>query len=117
MMTGTTANPGRLRGFPRFTPAWVPSPRHEKTAPAGLPAYFSIPEMSQIGGPNFLGAKYAPFVVSDNPNTPGFRVRDVALPQGLSEGRFDTRREVRVQVDRMVRFNEKITADPVGRPG
>ncbi len=114
MMTGAPPRiPVGCGAFVSFHPSLGSVTAHEKTAPAGLPAYFSIPEMSRSGGPNFLGAKYAPFVVSDNPNTPGFRVRDVALPQGLSEGRFDTRREVRVQVDRMVRFNEKIAADPV----
>ena len=47
-----------------------------------------MPAMSRSGGPNFLGAKYAPFVVSDNPNSAGFRVRDVALPAGLAGDRF-----------------------------
>jgi hypothetical protein len=114
MMTGAPPRiPVGCGAFVSFHPSLGSVTAHEKTAPAGLPAYFSIPEMSRSGGPNFLGAKYAPFVVADNPNTPGFRVRDVALPQGLSEGRFDTRREVRVEVDRMVRFNDKIAADPV----
>ena len=40
--------------------------------------------MSRSGGPNFLGARYAPFVVSDNPNTADFQVRDVNLPRGLA---------------------------------
>ena len=114
MMTGAPPRiPVGCGAFVSFHPSLGSVTAHEKSAPDGLPAYFSIPEMSRSGGPNFLGAKYAPFVVSDNPNTAGFRVRDVALPQGLSEGRFDTRREVRVSVDRMVRFNEKMAADPV----
>src|SRR5438046_4927502 len=72
-----------------------------------------MPEMTRSGGPNFLGAKYAPFVVSDNPNTADFRVRDVALPRGLSEDRFNSRREIRVQVDRFQRIAEKEAGDPV----
>jgi hypothetical protein len=85
---------------------------HERGAPAGLPAYFSMPAMSRSGGPNFLGARYAPFVVADNPNSPDFRVRDVALPRGLSEDRFDSRRQVRIQVDRMQRILDRAAGDP-----
>ena len=41
---------------------------------------FSMPNMSRSGGPNFLGARYAPFVVPDDPNSSSFRVGDVTLP-------------------------------------
>ena len=51
--------------------------------------------MSRSGGPNFLGAQYAPFVVAENPDSPNFRVRDVALPRGLTDGRFRGRKDLR----------------------
>src|SRR5262249_36240453 len=54
-----------------------------------------------------------PFVVDGNPNTPGFRVRDVALPAGLSGERFASRREVRLNLDRMERLADKAAGDPV----
>lgn len=79
----------------------------------GLPAYFSIPRMSRSGGPNFLGAQYAPFVVPDNPNSSGFRVRDVALPKGLAEDRFEHRRDLRALVDKLPRLQDKAAGDPV----
>jgi hypothetical protein len=69
--------------------------------------------MSRSGGPNFLGAKFAPFVVSDNPNNAEFRVRDVALPRGLDGDRFTDRRELRKEVDKLLRINDKAAADPV----
>ena len=72
-----------------------------------------MPRMSRSGGPNFLGAKFAPFVVADNPNSSSFRVRDVALPRGLDSGRFSTRRNIRDQVDRLLRINDKAAGDPV----
>ncbi|HEX5270419.1 MAG TPA: DUF1501 domain-containing protein, partial [Gemmataceae bacterium] len=85
MMTGAPPRiPVGCGAFVSFHPSLGSVTAHERPAPAGLPAYFSMPEMSRSGGPNFLGARYAPFVVSDNPNTPSFRVRDVALPAGLS---------------------------------
>jgi hypothetical protein len=70
--------------------------------------------MSRSGGPNFLGAKYAPFVVSGNPNNPEFRVRDVAPPLGLKDERFEARRDLRARVDRFRRIVDKSAGDPVG---
>jgi hypothetical protein len=85
----------------------------ERGAPAGLPAYFSMPGMTRSGGPNFLGAKFAPFIVSDDPSRPDFRVRDVALPRGLTDGQFADRKRLRQEVDRMVRINDPAAGDPV----
>jgi hypothetical protein len=114
MMTGAPPRiPVGCGAFVSFHPSLGSVVAHERGAPAGMPAYFSMPQMSRSGGPNFLGAKYAPFVVADNPNAPGFRVRDVGIPQGLSEGRFQSRKQVRVQVDRMMRIHDKAAGDPV----
>jgi hypothetical protein len=71
-----------------------------------------MPSMSRSGGPNFLGSKYAPFVVAENPNVPGFRVRDVALPRGLSGERFAGRKEMRAEVDRFKRLLDRAAMDP-----
>ena len=79
----------------------------------GLPAYFSMPQMSRSGGPNFLGARYAPFVVGDDPNGANFKVRDVALPRDLTDMRFGSRTDLRAKVDRMVRLNDEAAGDPV----
>lgn len=114
MMTGAPPRiPVGCGAFVSFHPSLGSVTAHERGAPHGLPAYFSMPQMSRSGGPNFLGAKYAPFVVDDSPNNPEFRVRDVALPRGLTGERFESRREIRAQVDRMLRINEKAAGDPV----
>jgi hypothetical protein len=68
--------------------------------------------MSRSGGPNFLGAKYAPFVVGGDPNNQHFQVRDVELPKGIGEDRFRARRDLRHLVDRLPRFSDPATADP-----
>jgi Protein of unknown function (DUF1501) len=113
MMTGAPPRiPVGCGAFVSFHPSLGSVTAHERGAPAGLPAYFSMPEMSRSGGPNFLGAKYAPFVVSDNPNTPDFRVRDVALPRGLTGERFLERCDQRAEVDKFQRFLDKQAADP-----
>src|SRR5690242_8001789 len=72
-----------------------------------------MPSMTRSGGPNFLGAKYAPFIVSDDPNDRDFRVRDVALPAGLTDDRFIGRRGLRTLVDRFQRIEAKASGDPV----
>src|SRR5205814_519573 len=114
MMTGAPPRiPVGCGAFVSFHPSLGSVTAHERGAPHGLPAYFSMPSMSRSGGPNFLGARYAPFVVDDNPNSAEFRVRDVALPRGLSEGRFDSRREIRSEVDRMQRILDQEAGDPV----
>lgn len=114
MVTGApTRIPVGCGAYVSFHPSFGSVVAHERGAIGGLPAYFSIPRMSRSGGPNFLGAKYAPFVVSDNPNSNNFHVRDVALPSGLAEMRFDQRRDFREQVDLLPRFNDPVASDPV----
>jgi hypothetical protein len=114
MMTGApTRIPVFCGAFVSFHPSLGSVTAHERGAPAGLPAYFTMPNMSRSGGPNFLGAKYAPFVVADDPSGSNFRVRDVALPAGLAEGRFLGRRDIRAQVDRLPRIAEQAAGDPV----
>ena len=49
----------------------------------------------------------------DDPNSKSFRVRDVALPKGLAEMRFGSRRELRSLVDRLKRIDDKTAGDPV----
>ncbi len=100
MMTGAPPRiPVGCGAFVSFHPSMGAVAAYERGAPEGLPAYFSMPSMSRSGGPNFLGAKYAPFVVGDDPNKNDFRVRDVALPQGLTDDRFHARRDLRKLVE------------------
>ena len=114
MMTGAPPRiPVGCGAFVSFHPSIGSAVARECGAPPGLPAYFSMPNMSRSGGPNFLGAQYAPFVVEDNPDSPNFRVRDVAIPRELTEGRFLGRKELRQAVDRLARIRDDAAADPV----
>src|SRR5579884_1508012 len=113
MMTGAPPRiPVGCGAFVSFHPSLGSVTAAEKGAPAGLPAYFSMPQMSRSGGPNFLGSRYAPFVVAENPNQPGFRVRDVALPDGLSSDRFAERCDMRAEVDHFQRLLDRTASDP-----
>jgi hypothetical protein len=114
MMTGAPPRiPVGCGAFVSFHPSMGSVIASERGAPAGLPAYFSMPGMTRSGGPNFLGAKFAPFIVSDDPSRPDFRVRDVALPRGLTDGQCADRKRLRQEVDRMVRINDPAAGDPV----
>ncbi|MCA8995774.1 MAG: DUF1501 domain-containing protein [Planctomycetaceae bacterium] len=114
MMTGAPPRiPVGCGAFVSFHPSLGSVTAHQRGHQNGLPAYFSIPSMSRSGGPNFLGAQYAPFVVPDDPNRDSFRVRDVALPKGLETDRFEHRRELRSTVDSLPRFENQATGDPV----
>ena len=113
MMTGAPPRiPVGCGAFVSFHPSMGSVVARELGRDNGLPAYFSMPQMSRSGGPNFLGAKHAPFVVSDDPNRTRFRVRDVALPKDLAEARFTTRTDLRKKIDRMVRLNDEASGDP-----
>jgi hypothetical protein len=72
----------------------------------------SLPSVSRSGGPNFLGAQHAPFVIDGNPSSKSFRVRDVAIPQDISEGRAMSRNQLRAALDNMQRITDKVADDP-----
>jgi hypothetical protein len=114
MMTGAPPRiPVGCGAFVSFHPSLGSVTASERPATGGLPSYFSIPSMTRSGGPNFLGARYAPFVVPDNPNREGFRVRDVSPPRGVDDARVAYRRSLREQVDRFRRISDKAAGDPV----
>ncbi len=113
MITGAPPRiPVGCGAFVSFHPSMGSVAAHERPAPDGLPGYFSMPSMTRSGGPNFLGAKYAPFVVGGDPNSDGFRVRDVAPPGGLEIERVDDRRALRARLDHFKRFADKTAGDP-----
>src|SRR5579863_3679394 len=114
MMTGApTRIPVSCGAFVSFHPSMGSVASAERGAPDGLPPYFSLPSMTRSGGPNFLGARHAPFVVSDDPNSKSFTVRDVTIPRELDDGRATNRREMRKRLDQFTRFHDRAAADPV----
>ena len=113
MMTGMpTPVPVACGAFVTFHPSYGSMVSYNRGIRNGLPAYVSMPEVSRSGGPNFLGARHAPFVIDGYPNTKGFKVRDVVLPTEISEGRAENRQALRRSLDQMKRFNDKLAEDP-----
>jgi hypothetical protein len=112
----TKANHWMLTGFegPAFN---APDFKHQKrpslgSAAArlrganrpGMPPYVAVPHL-RGGTDNFfhyaayLGAGADPFIVESDPNTPEFRVRNLALNGGLSMARLEDRRQVLDAID------------------
>lgn len=114
MMTGAPPRiPVGCGAFVSFHPSMGSVAAHERGGSDALPRYFSMPRMSRSGGPNFLGAKFAPFIVADDPNNKSFRVRDVALPRGLTADGFERRNGLRSLVDQLPRIEDPASGDPV----
>jgi hypothetical protein len=97
-----------------FHPSYGSFIAHERPAPHGLPSYVQLATGSPVrsGGPNFLGTTCAPFIISSNPNSKDFSVRDVSLPEGIDTARLDGRRSLLKQLDQLQR-NADSTEDPV----
>jgi len=113
MMTGMpTPVPVACGAFVTFHPSFGSMVSYDRGIRKGMPAYVSIPEVSRSGGPNFLGAQHAPFVIDGYPNSESFKVRDVTLPPNISEGRAASRQELRHSLDGMKRFADTLADDP-----
>jgi hypothetical protein len=113
MMTGApTPVPVGCGAFVTFHPSYGSVVSWKRGLRDGLPAYMTTPEMSRSGGPNFLGAQHAPFVIKGDPNSKGFKVRDVVLPQEITGGRELSRQELRRSLDRMARIADAAAEDP-----
>src|SRR5262245_46155355 len=71
----------------------------------GMPGYVGLPYAMSIGirpgyfGGHFLGAQHDPFESNGDPNSPGFRVPNLNLAQGLSVDRLEDRRELTKHFD------------------
>ena len=93
MMTGIRPSPATL--FPSFGSVIS----HEFGPRKNLPPYVAIPSMSAYGGTGYLGSAYGPFSLGADPGRGNFKVRDLALPGGIDEQRFEKRRNIRAVVD------------------
>jgi hypothetical protein len=98
--------------FVTFHPSLGSVVASERGLSNGMPSYFNLGSMTRSGGPSFLGASHAPFVISDNPSQPSFRVRDVSIPKSLDPERAGSRRRLREELDRLTRIQESVAEDP-----
>jgi hypothetical protein len=69
----------------------------------GLPAYVNLPRVLSLGKAAYLGASYNPFAPDNDPNSPGFQVRNLRLPGRVDASRLGRRRELLQELDRIRR--------------
>src|SRR5947208_6403584 len=68
---------------------------HEFGSRNSLPAYVGLPNVPPAAGSGYLSSKYGAFEVGADPGQRNFQVRDIALPKGMTEERFEKRRSAR----------------------
>jgi hypothetical protein len=113
MMTGNTPGPGDFNSSKNNNvhPS-LGSMVARMTSQAGaLPPYISVPCFLRSGGPAFLGAGCAPFVIEADPAAPEFTVRDVVLPEGVTSDRAQNRQAALRSLNRWQRAVDDISRD------
>ncbi|MFM8274056.1 MAG: DUF1501 domain-containing protein [Gemmata sp.] len=79
----------------------------KKLGPKGaVPAYVALPKAHPSGGPAYLGANHAPFVIDADPSAPNFSVPDLVPPPAIASDRLDDRKKLLETVDRFHRSAE-----------
>ncbi len=101
MMTGFTPGPGDFNSTKNNNvhPSLGSMVAHMSGGEGALPPYISVPCFLRSGGPAFLGASYAPFVIEADPASPEFAVRTLVLPEerhgpSAASARQDAHREM-----------------------
>jgi hypothetical protein len=89
-------NDGQARGEPfnEIYPSIGSIISRELGQRGAVPPYVEMPNPLGPGGPGFYGAAYAPFTIDNDPVQADFAVRDVSVPEGVSDDRFRRRREL-----------------------
>lgn len=59
-----------------------------------VPPYIEMPNPLGPGGPGFYGPRYAPFTIDNDPAQPDFKVRDLDVPETVSQDRFQRRQQL-----------------------
>jgi hypothetical protein len=75
-----------------------------------VPAYINMPHPMSAGGPGFLGAEHAPFVIEADPSQPDFEVKDLSQLEGLSPARFDRRRKLLAGIEQQQKRSGRAAA-------
>jgi hypothetical protein len=81
---------------------------HELGTRNNLPPYVCVPSVpNEYAGSGYLSSAYGPFALGSDPTSKGFSVRDLQMPQGVDEKRFDRRRSLLQTVDEHFKSMEK----------
>lgn len=73
-----------------------------------LPPYICVPEKpNEFAGSGYLSNQYGPFSIGSDPASENFRVRDLDLPNGITEERFAQRKDILSAIDSHFQRKEK----------
>lgn len=86
----------------------------DKFAPVekGMPTFVSYPYVIRDGAvtpgqhASFLGKGHDPFLVTEDPNSPNFKLPELSLPANLDPKRLGNRREIQKLIDKQSRLQE-----------
>jgi hypothetical protein len=82
---------------------------HEFGPKNNLPGYIGVPSVPIEAGTGYLSSKYGAFELGADPGQKTFQVRDISLPKGVTDERFDRRKNAREAVEDHFR---KVEANP-----
>jgi hypothetical protein len=84
---------------------------HELGVRNNLPPYVAVPNApNEFAGSGYLSSAYSPFGLGSDPAQNDFKVRDLSLPEGIDERRFDRRKSLLSAVDDHFRSVEESDA-------
>ena len=84
---------------------------HELGTRNNLPPYVCVPSVpNEFANSGYLSSAYGPFAIGADPNSKDFKVRDLNMPGGVDESRFERRRNLLDTVDHHFRQLEKSDA-------
>jgi Protein of unknown function (DUF1501) len=112
MMTGSKATgPGDFNGNKNSNvhPSFGSMVAKMTKTRGPLPPYISVPNFIDSGGPAFLGASYAPFVIESDPAAPDFAVRDITLPAEITSDRNARRQAALREINRFERGVDEVS--------
>ena len=84
---------------------------HELGDRNNLPSYVCVPQKFSLAGidpadTGYLSKAYGPFSLGSDPASDGFKVRDLNLPTGITQERFERRRSILDTVDGHFKYME-----------
>ncbi len=84
---------------------------HELGSRNNLPPYVCVPNVpNEFAGTGYLSTAFGPFSLGADPANKGFKVRDLNMREGITQERFDRRRNILSTVDEHFRTLEKSDA-------
>ncbi len=106
----------RLRDSIDLFPAYGSVVDHLKPTGEGIPTFVSYPHNMRDGSvtpgqrASFLGKKHDPLFISEDPNSPNFKLPELSLPSGLTLDRLKKRRALQKIIDQQSKILESQSA-------